>query len=133
MQFRNISKYKNKETIIDSLFLTETYSGYLALSKNVYERENTKIINKGIKKTVSRIFGKNRPICVVEKDLINLNELLPEIIVYAWLTNSEPISEGDGSHLILVWFQDSGQDPFVVAKEKIEKIIWEKEAKDFAL
>ncbi len=51
IKFRIISKSVDKGIVVDSLFLTQTYGGYLALSKNVYERENTKIVN-GVKRTV---------------------------------------------------------------------------------
>ena len=53
--------------------------------------------------------------------------------VYAFLKCYEPIKEGDGSSIILVWFQNPDQDPFAAVCEKLKTIDWGKEAKDYWL
>lgn len=127
---RMVGKYKNRDIKIESLYLTETYEGLLVGRKDD-ERRNVEIVNAKIDKETSELFGFHTPHCIANYDDIDYKKPLPREVVYANLVCHAPIKEGDGSHLVLAWFQDHNQDPFTMASEKIKTIDWEKKAEDF--
>lgn len=124
-----VGEFKNNKISLNSFCLKRTYEGYLALSKKIYERENIKIISE-IKNNFKNIFGDNLPIYFL-KDRLELTQRLPELICYAELMSSVSIREGSGSHLGIIYFQDKISNPLESVRKILQKIDWEKEAKDF--
>jgi len=130
---RKVGRYKNKDIRIRDLHISETYANYLLFSKDAREGVNREIIDSDIGNKVYNLFGSSRPITIADHEYIDYKKRLPSFICYAWLVAREPIKQGSGSHLILVWLQNGNQDPFAVAAEKLENIDWEKHAFDFWL
>ena len=133
---RIVGQYKDVNILIDSLYMQGTYAAYLEGIKQQQEEINLKIANKQVKIRTERIFGSNRPCYVAGQKIIDYKQRLPAETWHAFLTCSLPIgdkSEYDGSHLVLIWFQNADQDPFALAKEHLKQINWEKYAKDFCI
>lgn len=55
---------------------------------------------------------------------------LPQWCHTAWLTSWTPVKEGDGSHLVVIWF---AEEPSCDVAPIIEKIDWEKHAEDWEI
>jgi len=123
---RRIGSHKGSEINVESVFLRKTYEGYLVGNHQVINQE---IIGGEIRGSVRKYFGEV-PWYLVGDD-IDPCKLLPVETVLAKLVSWKPIGEGDGAHLVLVWFQEYGKDPFTMAAEKFKTIDWEKEAEDF--
>ena len=133
---RIVGQYKGQDICLDSLYMQDTYAGHLLGTNQGQEEINLKIVNKRVKIRAERIFGSNCPCCIANQTELDYKQRLPAETWHAWLTCSLPIgykSEYDGSHLILIWFQNTDQDPFTLAEEHLKQIDWEKYAKDFAL
>ena len=81
--------------------------------------------------TVYELFGLHKSYCIANLEEIDYNKPLPEEVVYVLLECAAAVNEGNGSYLVLVWFQHSNQDPFLLVKEKLEIIAWEKCAQDY--
>ncbi|GEM_PF-5183752 len=126
-----VGKYKDRDVRIISMYINETYGGYLILSDNVLERENRSILSERVKKTIERLWGDNRTVYVMDLDQIDYKKRLPRVMVYAWLLGTPIKEDQDGSHLFLVWLQDSDADPFIKAGEYFQKLEWEKMAKGY--
>lgn len=129
---RIVGKYKDEDITISVLHLTQTYGGLIIGNKS-NKSLNMRIVDAAIKKEPARLFGLDRPYYIVKYSQIEYDKPLPPEIVYAWLSCSAPIKEGHGSHLFLIWLQESDQDPFAMAVEHMKTIVWEKEARDFNL
>lgn len=128
---KTVGQYKGRDIKITDLYVCETYGNYLLLNKSGLGQENQKILEHGIPKTIERIFGKSRPIFIVDSEKFDLKVWLPRVMVCAWLCGM-PIDESwQGSNLILVWFQSSAEDVFGQAAAHLKKIVWEEKAKDF--
>jgi len=127
---RVIGKYKAKEIKVLSLFVTQTYGDLLCGSRKAM---NLEIIASTIGRTSIKLFGSHVPHYNADINNIDMEDYLPPETIYADLECFAPIKEGDGSRLILVWFQDSSQDPFTVAIEKLKTIHWEKHAEDYEI
>ena len=127
---KGVGKYKDREVRVTSMYIEETYGNYLCLSNNVLERENRKILTEHVKKTVERLWGDGRPVYVMDLERIDYKKRLPRIMVYVWLVG-KTIGDACGSHLILVWLQDSTEGFYEQATAHLKKIVWEEKAKDF--
>jgi len=127
---RAIGKYRDEDITIAALHLAETYAGLLMGSRSD-KWLNIERVNVTIDKEAGRLFGSHIPYCITNYNEIDYSKpLLPEI-VYTYLTCSTPIKKWDGSHLVLVWMQEDGCDPFTMSIEKLKTIDWEKHAIDF--
>ena len=124
-----VAFYKGKAISVSDLYFGKTYAGYLALRDDAYERANNKIIQEQVPQRVESLFGSDRPFQILTDSSL---KKLPELIVYAWLTSSACLKEGDGSNLILVWFQEADVDPLIELKNVMRTLDWEKNAKDFS-
>ena len=125
-----VGKYKDREVRITSMYIDETYGRYLCLSNNVLERENRKILTEHVQETVDRLWGDGRPVYVMNLETIDYKKRLPRLMVYVWLVG-ETIGDACGSHLILVWLQDSAEGFFDQAAAYLKQMVWEEKAKDF--
>jgi len=130
LDVRVIGKYKGKDIKIITLHLAQTYGGYLCGKK---ETMNLEIVASKIGQKSTELFGLHVPYYNTDLNDIDFKNALPLETVYVELECFVPIKEGDGSALVLVWFQNPGDDPFIIAKEKLKGIIWEEKAKDFEL
>ena len=125
-----IGKYKDRDVRITNMYIDETYGDYLCLSDDVLERENREILTEHVKKTVERLWGDGRPVYVMDLERIDYKKKFPRIMVYVWLVG-ETIGDACGSHLILVWLQDSAEGFYEQAGANLKEIVWQEKAKDF--
>jgi len=128
-----IGEYKGKDIRLTHLYLKETYGDSLVYPSGPgIEFINERLINKSIPQRVAELFGKGRPVCVVEKEKIDKQELSP-VTAIAWLLCPQPVKSrrSDGSHLVLVYFQRVDEDPFSVVEDKLKTIDWQTWANDF--
>ena len=107
---RAIGKFKDKDVLLRTLHLGETYEGFLLGDPN-NPALNQRVINVKIKEKVNKLFGRGRPFRIIGKEKIDYSAPLSHETGYAWLECLDPIKKGDGSYLILVWFQSKEQDP----------------------
>ncbi len=129
-----VGEYKNTEIRLTDLHLGETYGGSLMLPVGPgIEIVNGKIINRKVYDEVGCIFGEGRPVYIYDKDNLDYKEYFPGIMAIAWLSCSKPVKreDCDGSNLVLVFFQDSGENPLTAVAERLKKVNWEKHAEDF--
>lgn len=127
---RAVGKYKDQEIKISALYLCGTYDGLL-LGRLDDKWRNIELVNVKIDRESQKLFGAHVPYCIVDYHEIEYSKRLPPEIVFARLDCGEVVKKGDGSHLILVWLQDSSRDPFAEASEKLKTINWEEHAEDF--
>jgi len=127
---KTIGKFNKNDIKITDLYLAETYGHFLTLGDTI-EIVNRKLIDIYIEERVDQLFGFNRPTYIVEKEKIDFNKKLPPVTGYAWLRCYEPIKEGHGSHLVMVWLQDGESDPFKEISRRLGEINWEEQAGDF--
>ena len=125
---RKIGEYKGGGVYIASLFIRLTYSDYLACRQDD-PALNREIVHKTVKKLVRDKFDSSLPHVVAGLKEIDYKKHLPFETVIAELHGSGP-KEKSNYGLIMVWFQYTNQDPFVVASEKFKTIDWENEAMD---
>ena len=128
---RIAGQYKDHEVKVDILCVRPTYERYILIGCEGLKTVNAKIIDLHIGEMVRQLFGPNRPSYICDAKMMSPAAKLPEETGYAWCACDLPIEKGDGSYLILVWFQDSKQDPFAVLKERLKNVDWENEASDF--
>ena len=127
---RVIGSYKEKDIIVKSLYLLETYQGYLLGQRGDFSL-NANIIKDKIEEKVHELFGLHKSYCIANLEEIDYNKPLPEEIVHVFLECGAAVKEGNGSYLILVWFQHSTQEPFKLAEDKLKIIDWQRCAQDF--
>ena len=127
---RTVGKYKNENIEVTELHLLETYRQYLAAGDHV-EEINQSIYGLEMTEQIDSFFGYNRPLLIDDKACLNFKKLLPPVMGFAWLRCYQPIKEGAGSHLVVVWFQGKDADPFDEAGNRLRSIDWGKTAKDF--
>jgi hypothetical protein len=131
---RPVGKFKEKDIRLTDLYLKGTYGDSLVYPAGpAIEIINEKLINKSIPQRVAELFGKDRPVCVVEKEKIDYKKELLPVTAFAWLLCPEPVrdNQSDGSHLILVYFQNIDENPFSVVENKLKLIDWQRYADDF--
>ena len=130
---RIIGQYKGDDIRITDMHMSETYGGFLALSKNRYEEVNRRLVNVDVLGEITKIWGQNRPFCVANLAKIDYTQLLPPVRVIVWVSCGKLIkdSTADGSHLFMAWFQESDEDPFAKAVSNLKEIAWEEKAQDF--
>jgi hypothetical protein len=129
-----VGKFKEEDIRLDSLHMSKTYGGFLlGPSEKRMEECNMNILKDLQGEECDRLFGKDRPILIFGKDDFDLKKRLPKVYCFAWLTCSSTVQDPaeHGSHLILIWFQNSEEDPFRKLFTLISSIDWEKHARDF--
>lgn len=114
---------------LDSIHITRTYSG-------CYEGvPSVESIIESAKANSNKMFGV-RPILILdyETKLVGKNyrgeeqRMLPEWQHIAWISSYTPLKDGDGSHLVVIWFSENPSCDMVPV---IDKIDWEKHAEDW--
>lgn len=127
-----VGKYKDRDVRITDIYICETYGTHLLLSENYLESANQDILSKNVPNTASRLFGDWVPLCIAGIEQIDLKKWMPGVMAYAWLVGA-PIEESrfDGSHLVLVWLQDTAEGFFERAESHLKQIAWEEKAKDY--
>lgn len=118
-----------EDIFIESLFLVETYAGVLA----GHPSHLPALIMEGVKKDAVDVFGANTRLLMVETEKLDLNKKLPEERVIALTKCNKPANDARffGSFLLLTWFQNSNEDPFIRATKILETIDWQREAEDY--
>ena len=127
---RVIGKYKDQDISMSALHLAGSYDGVL-LGRRNDRWFNIERVNVAVDKESARLFGTHVPYYIADYKEIDYSKSLPAEAVYVYLECAASVKEGHGLHLILVWFQEAGQDPFAMAAERIKSVDWEKEARDF--
>lgn len=127
---RVIGKYKDQDVVIKSLYLLETYEGYLLKQRGDFSLD-ADIVKDKIAQKAYELFGLHKPYCIVNVQDIDYRQPLPEEVVYVLLECNAPVGQGKGSYLVLIWFQHTDQNPFKLAADNLKTIEWEKHAEDF--
>lgn len=130
-----VGKFKGKDIRLDSFYMSETYGGFLSgPSESRMAEWNVSILKNLQGRECDRVFGEGRPSFIVGKDDFDLKKRLPEVYCFAWLSCLSTVQNPTeiGSHLILIWFQNSGDDPFSKLSTLVSLIDWEKHAQDFS-
>jgi len=130
---RIIGQYKGANIRMTSMYMSQTYGGYLSMSKRWHEDRHRNMIDVNIPEEITHLYGKDRPYCIAGLDKVDYKQEFPPVKVIAWLSCCELIedSTAHGSHLVMVWFQQRDDDPFVKAVANLKEISWEDNAKDF--
>jgi len=131
---RNVGKFKDKDIRLNSFHMGETYGGFLAGPSDKWmEEHNVNILKRLEGEYCTSIFGSNRPTFIIGKDSFDLKKRLPNAYVMVWLSCPSTVQDPDqhGSHLVLMWFQDPAEDPFLKLAPMVSLSKWEKHARDF--
>lgn len=114
---------------LDSIIITKTYAGCLEGVPSVDS------CIQSAKNTSNKMFG-DRPIVVLDfetkivgKDFKGNDQfMLPQWQHIAWISSFDPIKDGDGSHVVAIWFSDNPSCDLIPI---IDKINWNQDAKDW--
>lgn len=124
---RTVGLYKEKDITIKSFHVEGTYDGCPGGPARGF---NIGIINS-IYLTVNKAFGAY-PWYVANPGNLDKNLCFPPQIVYAHLVCEAPIIMGSASTLVLVWFQQEGDDVYDRAAKHLSKVDWGKRAFDIS-
>lgn len=92
------------EVIVNAIYVRKTYISWLEGSYT--ERMNAHIVSD-VKPITTSLWGVRKTHVIPPKMRTEVNgqELLPEIMYFAWISCETPINPGfDGSELVVVWF-----------------------------
>jgi hypothetical protein len=131
---RIVGKYKEQAIRLDSLHMGKTYGGFLlGPSERHMECWNGGILKDLEAKECARLFGAHRPTFIIGRDGFDLKKRLPQVYVLAWLSCASTVknADEDGSHLVIIWFQESDEDPLSKFPELVTALDWESNARDF--
>ncbi len=131
---RIVGKFKNEDIRLDSLHMSKTYGGFLLGPSERTMEECNAIILGDLQGKCDRMFGEGQPSLIVGKDDFDLKKSLPNIYCFAELTCISTVQDSTehGSYLILIWFQNTEDDPFNKLPAVVSLIDWEKYARDFS-
>lgn len=126
-----VSLYQNRfPIVVDKLRRLETYGEYSRMGN--IEVVNLEVVNVTIEKLCHEFFGRI-PYVISDYKNIDYKKPLPPELVIAKLTCCKPIRMGNGSSLLLAWFQQQGESCFKNARKHFRHIKWEEKAQDFCV
>jgi len=127
---RVVGEFKGAEIVLTDLILKETY-GHIVCGKRDDFWLNHEIVAVKIDKETSALFGIHIPYFIVNSLNIDFAKPLPPEVVYARLECFHPVEKGEGSWLVLAWFQKPNQNPFRLLVKYLKEHNWKKLAADF--
>ena len=88
---------------------------------------NRWIIEETIPESYKRYFGDYVPLHIAGKEKLNLEEELPDDIVYVCIGTCCQLC---GNHLIMAWLQESDMDPYEEARKHLKEVDWGREPRE---
>ena len=118
-----IGSYKGEDIYIFKIHIDGAYDDS-ACGGPVANRD---IIERIIPEACKIYFGDYVPLHIAAKEKLNLEEELPDDIVYACIGTCCQLC---GDHLIMAWLQESDMDPYVEAQKHFKEVDWEGESRE---
>lgn len=127
---RVVGQFNNQPIALESLFITQTYLGFLSIVREDFPEINKGILEETIPELIEKHFGKKHKFIVVKDADLDLANRLPEEIAFASLIGASSNQDADFSFLTIAWLKKPSSDLYLAIEETVKQLDWAKEAVD---
>lgn len=122
LSFRHPS---GRDVHLDSLSISRVYGGVLE------GRPSVKMMLDSHLQRLTRQWGPRATVVLLDVENLK-DDRLPEYIIAAWMNSYEPVRDGFGSEIVVVWFSEDGH---ISLPDNLISVItdvdWENKASDW--
>jgi hypothetical protein len=128
-----VGQFNSKPIALESLFITQTYLGYLGFDDGMFPEINVGFLKETLPELVKEHFGEEDKFIFLGREKLDLTKILPRETAIAALVGASPLPNdhnADFSHLIIVWLQEPQSDIYNAIETAVSSVNWTSEAED---